>query len=95
MNVSLLSTYPDDQSFSHAIAKAAVEQLHDIGHKVTYQDLYAADFDPALESPEIPTGVFYQRALRRIVINSDLRTASLFCILSLVGEASCDFQGVD
>ena len=56
MNISVLITHPDNQSFNHAIANSAVEQLKKNVHGVVFHDLYAEQFDPVLPSVEIPTG---------------------------------------
>ena len=55
MNISVILTHPDNQSFNHAIARTAVTQLQKNGHSVIFHDLYAEQFDPLLPSPEIPT----------------------------------------
>ncbi len=57
MNVSVILAHPDNQSFNHAIATTAVQQLEENGHSVMYHDLYAEQFDPLLPSWEIPADV--------------------------------------
>jgi NAD(P)H dehydrogenase (quinone) len=54
MRISVVLGHPDPGSFNHAIAKAAVEELLQNGHDVTFHDLYAERFDPILPGPEIP-----------------------------------------
>ncbi|MGA2401023.1 MAG: NAD(P)H-dependent oxidoreductase [Syntrophobacteraceae bacterium] len=54
MNISVILAHPDDGSFNHAIAHAAVEQLGSSGHQVFFHDLYKENFDPVLMSEEIP-----------------------------------------
>jgi NAD(P)H dehydrogenase (quinone) len=41
-------------SFCHAIARTAVEELQAIGHEALYHDLYDERFDPILPQGEIP-----------------------------------------
>lgn len=55
MNISVIVAHPNGQSFNHAIARTAVSQLRKNGHRVTFHDLYAEQFDPLLLSQEIPT----------------------------------------
>ena len=57
MNVSVILAHPNNQSFNHAIATAAVTTLQTSGHAVTFHDLYAEQFDPILLSEEIPAGI--------------------------------------
>ncbi len=45
---------PEQGSFCHAIARAAVEELNDAGHEVVYHDLYQEGFDPVLPDAEVP-----------------------------------------
>jgi NAD(P)H dehydrogenase (quinone) len=54
MLVSIILAHPDKSSFNHAIASVAVEQLEHNGHRVTFHDLHAEGFDPALDAGEIP-----------------------------------------
>ncbi|MEN6405790.1 MAG: NAD(P)H-dependent oxidoreductase [Thermoguttaceae bacterium] len=56
MNVFVLIGHQRPGSFCHAIADAAVEQLHALGHDVIFHDLYAERFDPILPDSEIPRG---------------------------------------
>ncbi|MFH1086304.1 MAG: NAD(P)H-dependent oxidoreductase [Chloroflexota bacterium] len=56
MRVSLILAHPDPRSLDHAIAQAARETLHDLGHDVIWHDLYAERFDPLLPGGEIPAG---------------------------------------
>lgn len=55
MNISVILAHPNNQSFNHAIARAAVIQMQKNGHSVLFHDLYAEQFDPLLPSEEIPT----------------------------------------
>jgi putative NADPH-quinone reductase len=55
LNISVIVAHPNGQSFNHAIARTAVSQLQKNGHRVTFHDLYAEQFDPLLPSQEIPT----------------------------------------
>ncbi len=54
MRISVILAHPNEGSFNHAIAHAAVEQLGSNGHKVFFHDLYKEIFDPVLLSEEIP-----------------------------------------
>jgi putative NADPH-quinone reductase len=48
MKISLILAHPNRQSFNHAIARTALSQLKDNGHKVFFHDLYQEKFDPLL-----------------------------------------------
>lgn len=54
MKVSVILAHPDERSFNHAIANAALDQLESRGHEVFFHDLYKEKFDPLLISGEIP-----------------------------------------
>jgi putative NADPH-quinone reductase len=54
MKISVILAHPDESSFNHAIAHAAVEQLANNGHQVFFHDLYKENWDPILRSEEIP-----------------------------------------
>ena len=56
MQASIILAHPDPQSFNHAIARTAVDQLQANGHQVVFHDLYAEGFDPILPAAEIPAG---------------------------------------
>ncbi len=51
---SVVLAHPNPQSFNHAIAQAAVDQLRQNGHRPILHDLYAEGFDPLLPTEEIP-----------------------------------------
>jgi putative NADPH-quinone reductase len=53
MQVSVILAHPNDQSFNHAIAQAAVAEQTRTGHRVRFYDLYAEKFDPVLPANEI------------------------------------------
>jgi NAD(P)H dehydrogenase (quinone) len=53
MQISLILAHPNRQSFNHAIARVAMKQLKDNGHKVFFHDLYKENFDPLLVYGEI------------------------------------------
>jgi NAD(P)H dehydrogenase (quinone) len=57
MQVSVILAHPSNQSFNHAIAKAAVAELKQNEHQVVFHDLYAEGFDPILPADEIPEEV--------------------------------------
>ena len=54
MQVSVILAHPTSQSFNHAVAQAAVAELKQNGHQVSFHDLYAEKFDPILPTGEIP-----------------------------------------
>lgn len=54
MEILVVLGHPEPGSFNHALAQAAAEALTALGHTVTYHDLCAEGFDPALPGPEIP-----------------------------------------
>ncbi|MGE5777631.1 MAG: NAD(P)H-dependent oxidoreductase, partial [Chloroflexota bacterium] len=41
MNISVILAHPDPQSFNHAIAHTAVDELQRNGHRVSFHDLHA------------------------------------------------------
>jgi NAD(P)H dehydrogenase (quinone) len=57
MKISVILAHPDENSFNHAIANAAVSQLECNGHKVLFHDLHKERFDPVLSCEEIPKDV--------------------------------------
>jgi len=56
MQVSVILAHPTSQSFNHAVAQAAVAELKQNGHQVSFHDLYAEEFDPILPAGEISQG---------------------------------------
>ncbi len=54
MRVSVILAHPNEGSFNHAIARAAVERIESNGHEVFFHDLYRELFDPILSGAEIP-----------------------------------------
>jgi putative NADPH-quinone reductase len=46
----------EKNSFCHAIARTAVQELEAVGHEAIYHDLYDENFDPILPHDEIPKG---------------------------------------
>lgn len=53
MNISLILAHPNQGSFSHAIAAAAMNALRTNGHTVFFHDLYRENFDPVMTGEEI------------------------------------------
>lgn len=53
MKISVILAHPDKNSFNHAIADTAVEELQKHGHEVRFHDLYEEEFDPLLPPEEI------------------------------------------
>lgn len=56
MKLSVILGHPDQGSFCHAMAEAAVQALRDNGHEVLFHDLYRERFEPVLPAAEIPKG---------------------------------------
>jgi len=54
MRISIILAHPDERSFNHAIAQAALEVSMANGHQVFFHDLYKEQFDPLLFSKEMP-----------------------------------------
>lgn len=54
MNILIVLGHPDAGSFNAAIARAAKEELEELGHQVVFHDLYREGFDPLLPTEEIP-----------------------------------------
>jgi putative NADPH-quinone reductase len=54
MKISVLLAHPDRNSFNHAIAVSAIEQLENDSHEVNFHDLYAENFNPLLPNEEFP-----------------------------------------
>ncbi|HEY3317647.1 MAG TPA: NAD(P)H-dependent oxidoreductase [Coriobacteriia bacterium] len=53
MDILLIVGHPNADSFNHAIARTAKEELEAAGHTVHLHDLYAEGFDPVLPPEEI------------------------------------------
>ncbi len=53
MRVLVVIGHQRKGSFCHAIAATAVETLKELGHSVTFHDLYEENFDPVLRHEEI------------------------------------------
>ena len=54
VKVSVILAHPDQNSFNHAIAHTAVDELEANGCESIYHDLYKEQFDPLLSADEIP-----------------------------------------
>jgi NAD(P)H dehydrogenase (quinone) len=65
MSVSVILAHPDEASFNHAIARAAIAQLGRNGHQVWFHDLYQERFDPLLPSQELPRDAPLPEAITR------------------------------
>ena len=52
MKISIIVAHPNPKSFNHAIAEAAITELRQAGHTVTFHDLHAEKFDPLLPATE-------------------------------------------
>ena len=65
MNLLILLAHPGPASFNHALAGAVRDALQADGHAVTYHDLCAEGFAPALPAAEIPAAAVLPPELRR------------------------------
>jgi putative NADPH-quinone reductase len=54
MNILIIIAHPDSNSFNHAIALTSRERLIELGHSVILHDLYKENFDPLINTFEIP-----------------------------------------
>jgi NAD(P)H dehydrogenase (quinone) len=54
MNILIILSHPNNNSFNHAIADICKRRLTDIGHSVIFHDLYQERFNPVIENSEIP-----------------------------------------
>lgn len=54
MNVLLILGHPDNTSFNHAIAETCKSRLIENGHSVVFHDLYEEEFNPIIDTIEIP-----------------------------------------
>jgi len=52
MKILLILGHPKPSSFTHAIAKKAMEVLENLGHETIVRDLYQERFDPVLPADE-------------------------------------------
>lgn len=65
MQVSVILAHPTSQSFNHGIAQAAIAELKQSRHQVSFHDLYAEEFDPVLPTGEIPEEAAVSREVER------------------------------
>ena len=65
MNISLILAHPNKNSFNHAIANTAAEELIRHGHSVAFHDLYAEAFDPMLSQYEFPREAYLTSEIDR------------------------------
>lgn len=54
MKHAIILAHPKPKSFCASIARTSAATLRALGHKVIVRDLYKMDFDPRLQSGEIP-----------------------------------------
>ncbi len=64
MKISLILAHPDPESFNHAIARRAVQQLMKNGHIVWFHDLYNENFNPVLDANEIYSDAPLPRSIK-------------------------------
>ncbi len=65
MRISLILAHPRLNSFNHAVAAAAREQLIAAGHHVDYHDLYAEAFDPLMPAAELESVAAFPEPIAR------------------------------
>jgi NAD(P)H dehydrogenase (quinone) len=74
MNILIILAHPDNHSFNHAIADTCRNRLIDNGHSVVYHDLYKENFNPIINSIEIPKQALIESSIQEHcddLINSD------------------------
>jgi len=54
MNVLIILGHPDKNSFNHSIAETCNNRIIDNGHSVIFHDLYKEEFNPILNTSEMP-----------------------------------------
>lgn len=54
MKILIILAHPDENSFNHAIADTCRDRLITNGHSVIYHDLYKENFNPIIDTIEIP-----------------------------------------
>ncbi len=57
MKIAVILAHPNKDSFNHAIAETAIDELKQKGHEICFHDLYEEKFDPILPAKEIPEDV--------------------------------------
>ncbi len=65
MQITVIVAHPNSDSFNHALAHTAVDQLTRNGHAVVFHDLYAEKFDPILLADEISEEVELSQTIER------------------------------
>lgn len=74
MNILIILAHPDNNSFNHAIADTCRKRLINNGHSVVYHDLYKENFNPIINSIEIPKQAQIDNSIQEHcddLINSD------------------------
>ena len=64
MQISVILSHQQKDSFNHAIAETVLHTLQDLEHCVNYHDLYAEEFNPILPHKEIPKDASLDTALQ-------------------------------
>ena len=80
MKISIILAHPNPESFNHAIAKTAEEELSQLGHNVRFHDLCQEQFNPLLPMEELAKNAPLDPLSRHIAMRSWRRTALLLCI---------------
>lgn len=74
MNILIILAHPDETSFNHAIADVCKKQVIDNGHSVVFHDLYKENFNPIINSFEIPKQARIDDSIKKHcddLVNSD------------------------
>lgn len=74
MNVLIVLGHPDEKSFNHAIATACKDRLIENGHSVIFHDLYQENFNPVINTDEIPKNGVVEDIIKKHcndLVNSD------------------------
>jgi len=65
MKISLILGHPTPGSFNHALAAETIGVLKANGHAVVFHDLYQEQFDPLMQTGEIPRGAKMPAAVEK------------------------------
>ena len=95
MKILIILAHPDKESFNHAIADTCRDRLVANGHSVIYHDLYNENFNPIINSNEIPKHTQIDKPIQKHcddLINSD---GIHYNSSELVGTASRNYERLD
>ena len=68
MKILVVLAHPDENSFNHAIAKAAIQVLENSGHEVISHDLYREHFEAILQKMEILKKATVSRDIKKYCV---------------------------